>query len=270
MCGTRGARLPEDSTSFVAHSRWALAVGEWIVAGVLIAFLLGCGTRAVPRREAEKGDNKIGPHASASASTKSVFQAYMEQVWESSIPPLYFLIRGRKASVDKQLGEAMTTEFMDAGPVELFGEGLKDGDNHWYRDANGIRLMAHVPSLSDTIILSAESTHAAHLVDANFAGLRTESGIGLGDSEERVVKAAGDSSFEEQFGDYKILWYLKRPDVSSDPPDMEDGGIYVRGNAAAYALKHNRVVEIWLHIWSSETFGGSYHSWGNRGKLGGN
>jgi len=84
-------------------------------------------------------------------------------------------------------------------------------------------------------------------VGEDLASLHTEGGIRLGDTRERVIGKLGVPSDQHSFGGYTILWYLERP--QEQPPWAPGLAPYQAGYACAYALKSDRVVEIWLHYW---------------------
>ncbi len=84
--------------------------------------------------------------------------------------------------------------------------------------------------------------------------LRTESKIGLGDSEKRVLKLLGHPTQRDKFKGYSILWYVQKP---KHVVKWEEGfkHEWEEGRAAAYALKKGAVVEIWLQEWDTQAGG---------------
>ena len=193
----------------------------------------------------------------------SVVRAFNYRKWRSPWPPDDFLRAGDKPRVDQQLG-AWGSQMGGKG-LEDLGEGLTivylSGVDRVYRDAAGIRLIAVEHTWLDTLILSAANKHAAELVKRDLGHLRTESGVGLGDPMDRVEKLWGEPSHRTryQFGDYYILWYIAEPEHQvvvydyDSPTDREFE--FDTGNAAALALKDGKVVEIWLHGWSTDAGG---------------
>jgi len=191
----------------------------------------------------------------------SVLLAFMFRKWEGPWAPEEFLLKGKKARVDRRLSEKISLEKGRENVWDVLGQGLYVPDYQvtygaaFYRDRKGIRLIAlEGPHFaSDTIILSSESKHPARLVKGDFAGLRTNSGITLGTSAQRLRKLLGAPSARHSFREYEILWFLQKP---THQPSLGPGHPpYKQGYAAAYALKRKKVVEIWLHLWSTERSG---------------
>jgi hypothetical protein len=186
-----------------------------------------------------------------------VILAFAQCRWGTPEPPIGFLLSGEKKSVDTRLGDSIYVT-KDKGNVwDVLGEGLLMPEYlgnalglgaNFYRDRHRIRLIALWGSHfgSDTVILSAESRHEALLVDEDLGALRTESGIGLGDSGDRLADVLGNPSARDDSAEYEIHWYLGEV-------QEEDVGRYAC--ASAYALKEDRVVEIWLHVWSPDPHG---------------
>ena len=168
---------------------------------------------------------------------------------------------GKKPSVDEDLGESTGVSLCQLaldpsgrdrrGWPEALGRRYGGMFYEFYRDGRGTRFIAWGTVHSWCIVLSAESKHPAALVPDDLTGLHTDSGIGLGDSCDRVLQLLGEPSWREAFQGYDILWYLEKPECH----DTEDGGLEVTGDAAAYALKEGKVVEIWLHHWETGVHG---------------
>jgi hypothetical protein len=177
----------------------------------------------------------------------SVVRAFMEETWrgprnESRLFP------GTQARVDTHLGP--WTLSVDDPRLEGLGSGLLvrylGGSDYLYRDVRGVRLIIATRSRPDELILSAQCTYAGKLVRRDLRRLRTESGVGLGDSRRRVLARLGKPSRKDYFQGYGILWYLSKPRRVDEHDE---------GNVAAYVLKRGKVVEIWLHLWSNERIG---------------
>jgi hypothetical protein len=103
------------------------------------------------------------------------------------------------------------------------------------------------------MILSSLSEHPAGLVAKDLTALRTESGVGLGDSRDRLIQLLNEPSFASEFAEYDILYYLGNPfrfELRSGP---RAGEVDLVGWSAVYALRESRVVEIMLHSWSTES-----------------
>jgi hypothetical protein len=185
----------------------------------------------------------------------SVLITFACRTWGCIQPPLDLLMTGKRHVVDTQLGPALSVMKKKGNVWDVLGEGIFVEDYtgtergaEFYRDPSGVRLIAlEGPHFaSDTIILSRQSTHAAKLVASDLGRLRTESGIGLGDTERRVRGILGQPSRTDEFGDYCILWYLGQ---------VRRRGEARYGLAAAYVLKGGAVVEVWLHVWSPDRSG---------------
>jgi hypothetical protein len=178
--------------------------------------------------------------------------------WGNPYPPEpeAFLAKGRKTMVDRGLAKDLGSRAPDY-PWDALGEGnyvgnyLDDTGAHFYRDGSGLRLIAlDGPEFGcDTIILSAVSRHPARLVSRDFRKLRTDCGIGIGDTESRVRERAGKPSEHNRFGEYQIFWYLARPHSFIEPVLRRR---YSAGEDAAYALRKGKVVEIWLYQWDTQ------------------
>jgi hypothetical protein len=188
----------------------------------------------------------------------SVVRAYIAHEWESfPSPPVEFFLTGTRPAVDQRLGTWTFQVGNDDGLPDL-GQGVVVSVfpvmDALYKDARGIRLVAAQGTWLDTLILSAQNTHDARLVDRDLSSLRTESGIGLGDSQARVLDVLGSPSCRYRFGEYEILWYLQKPRqyTVAHLGNRE----FSDGHVAAYALANDRVVEIWLHEWTTEPAGG--------------
>ncbi len=167
-------------------------------------------------------------------------------------------LQGTSETVDTQLGD---WSFLGGGEEGLpgLGEGVPVGYrgqiDRLYRDHHGTTLIAGEEFDIDTLILSTVNTFPAQLVDRDLTGLRTERAIGIGDPVDTLVGVLGAPTREDEIEGYRVLWYVSRPEhvvvTRNGKPSIE----YDRGNVAAYALKDGRVVEIWLHEWTTEPRG---------------
>jgi len=194
-------------------------------------------------------------------STYTVVRGFCCQKWGSPSPSKEFLFAGKEPVVDKKLGKWFFQGVAGSPPLVLddLGQGMEGhcfgGKEHLYRDAQGIRLIVEECISVDTLILTARHKAPAKVVDRELGNIRTASGIGLGDSEARLLEVLPTPSQRDTFGGYEILWYLEKPQhvVHSLPGEDYE---YDEGHAAAYALENREVVEIWLHLWSTEAPGG--------------
>jgi len=194
-------------------------------------------------------------------STYTVVRGFCCQKWGSPCPSKQFLFAGKKPVVDKNLGKWAFQGVAGPPPhvLEDLGQGMEGhcfgGKEHLYRDAQGIRLIVEEYISVDTLILTARHKAPAKLVDQDLGSIRTASGLGLGDSEARVLEVLAKPSQRDTFGGYEILWYLEKPQhvVHSLPGEDYE---YDEGHAAAYALENRELVEIWLHLWTTEAPGG--------------
>jgi len=234
-----------------------------VVAIAIGASLYGCHEERADPAGAQAGENPdyiLDPEDGDVLATYTVVRAFAFNRWGWPGPPKDFLLAGTKTAVATRLGKYT----FQAGDERLpdLGEGVTGwcfgGSERLYRDVRGIRLLTEEYIWTDTLILTAKNHHPAQLVDQDFAKLRTDSGIALGDSEERLLQRLGVPSQRDEFGEYDILWYLEKPQhvveavPESEWPDYE----YDEGHAAAYALENGEVVEIWLHEWTTEVLGG--------------
>lgn len=179
----------------------------------------------------------------------TVVRAFSEHRWGQRSPPWDFLLTGAHPMTDERLGEFTFQEGGKGLPglgrgQEALAFGCLD---HLYRDSRGSRLIAGEGAWLDTLVLTARSAHPATLVKRDLSRLRTESGIGLGDSADLVLRVLGEPSARDEFGRYEILWYLGRPEWFVEP----GGSRYRLGAAAAYALEEGQLVEIWLHSYEA-------------------
>ena len=187
----------------------------------------------------------------------SVVRASIVHEWQwFPTPPVAFFLTGTRPDVDQRLGkwtfQVGNDELPGLGPgvtVSVFPV-----SDILYKDARGIRLVAAQGVWLDTLILSATNRHDAKLVHRDFSSLRTESGIGLGDSQARLLTVLGSPSVRCRFEGYEILWYLQKPRHYT--LDTLGNREFSTGHAAAYAFKKERIVEIWLHEWTTEPAGG--------------
>ena len=192
-------------------------------------------------------------------STYTIVRAYCVATWGWPRPDKSFLLTGEKEIVDTELGEWTFGQ----GGRGLLGlpKGLEApcfGCIEWrYRDATGTRLLAEDGISIDTLILTEHSSYDAQLIPVDVGAVASTSGVALGDSRERVEKLLGTPSQVSEFGRYDILWYLGRPEHHAvlSPPDFPSRP-YDEGVAAAYALEQNKVVELWIHAWTTEALGG--------------
>jgi len=121
-----------------------------------------------------------------------------------------------------------------------------------YQDKHGARLILRNTPRCSVLILSTTCKHAGKLVRRDLRGLRTESGVGLGDTKKRVLKRLGAPSRRDSFEGYEILWYIGRPrHVVREKGAWQ----YDEGHDAAYALRKGNVMEIWLEAWDTAAGG---------------
>jgi len=121
-----------------------------------------------------------------------------------------------------------------------------------YQDKHGVRLIQRDVFCYSALILSTTCRHAGKLVRRDLRSLRTESGVGLGDTEKRVLRRLGPPSRRDRFEGYEILWYIGRPrHVVREKGEWK----YDEGHNAVYALKKGKVVEIWLEAWDTQARG---------------
>jgi len=148
-----------------------------------------------------------------------------------------------------------------ANPWDILGDGLRAKDYmdddyygaYFWRDEREVRLIAlEGPHFGcDTLVLSAESDHPARLIDENLSDFRTEAGVYLGCPALKVRETLGPPSRVDSHGQYTVWWFLQRPQEQRHPGMPP----YRSGYAAAYALREDRVVEIFLHCWDTMPVG---------------
>ncbi len=210
-----------------------------------------------PPKETDMGSLIVDERTGRVQSTYAVVRGFCFRTWGWRSPDEDFLLTGAKPNVDTKLGQ---WTFAEGGKALAgVGKGLQlwcggGGAEHRYRDASGTRLLAEEGVEIDTLILTQRSPYDAQLVKRDLSSVATESGIQLGDSRERVVAVLGDASRISRFPPYEILWYLGKP--THEHPGYPDHPDYDWDHAAAYAFEKGRVVEIWLHFWSTEACGG--------------
>lgn len=191
-----------------------------------------------------------------------------------------FFAQGTLKDVDQCLGRWCTGT---AGGEGLSGIGPGLATYYWhlgvtdhlYEDPMGVRLVASDKFFMDTLILTKVAGLQGYAVDLNrsrrvtaepsianpepqgypvdldLASVRTQSGIGLGDTQGRVSRLAGDPSLKDRYRGYEIWWYLGKPEQEV----TSTGRPYLTGHAAAYVFDDSRLVEIWLHAWDTEPRG---------------
>ena len=184
----------------------------------------------------------------------SIVRAFVEETWRGAVPDSV-LNSGTRPRVDDHLDR---WTFQDAGNgLSRLGVGrvipYLGGVERIYRDNHGTRLIAEEHTWTDTLILSSKCRHDGQLVRANLGQVRTSSGLQLGDRERSLVSRLGQPDRTDRFKGYRILWYLSRPERAAFPGP--DAGDYEFGNVAAYAVRDAKVVEIWLHAWSTDEGG---------------
>jgi hypothetical protein len=187
------------------------------------------------------------------ATDYSVVWAFIDTTWRTSLQHQDALFSGAKTRVDSRIGP---WTFPASSYLSGLGEAVVvrhlGGSEHIYQDGHGVRLILEEHTFPDVLILSAACKHAGKRVRHDLRSLRTESGVGLGESEKRVLRLLGSPSRQYRFGEYQILWYLgKRQHVVVDKGARQ----HDEGNAAAYVFRRGIVIEIWLHHWSNETIG---------------
>jgi len=177
--------------------------------------------------------------------------------WPS--PAREFLDSGDKEAVDTQVANVVAVGVHEdmANPWDILGDGLRAKDYldddyygaYFWRDDRGIRLIAlEGPHFAcDTLVLSTESDHPARLIGEDLSAYRTEAGVYLGCPAREAREKLGRPSRVDIDGEYGIGWYLQRPQEQRHPGMP----LYRSGYAAAYALKQDRVVEIFLHYWDT-------------------
>lgn len=181
----------------------------------------------------------------------SVVSAFVSAAWGKG--PLHQdrVFSGDTPRVDTHVGPVT---FASDVPLPWLGTGVAvsyaQALDYLYRDRKGVRLILEEHIFPDVVILSSQCKRQAKRIYRDLGSLRTESGVGLGDPEARLLRHLGRPSRRSAFRGYTILWYLQKPKHIGPKGDGYD-----EGHAAAYALKGGRVVEIWLHEWSNEPIG---------------
>lgn len=213
----------------------------------------------------------------------SVLLSSMVREWGHPRIPTDLLATGTKTDVDTDLGLALsevpapyviTDPDFDTDreselslrdgtphPWEVLGRGLyvihypgSPAGAHFYCDESETRLIAlEGPHFGcDTMILSTVSRHPARLLVEDLTALRTESGVGLGNSRDRLIQLLGEPSCTSEIGEYEILYYLGKPFRFEIRSGVRAGEVDLVGWSAIYAVRESRVVEIMLHSWSTK------------------
>jgi len=279
----------QDTTRAVRVARCRLH-RVWCLFWVL-AVLCGCqvsdddhpkATPGHPERSPERGTH-LGREVTPERD--SVMLSLIVRLWERTRIPTNLLATGTKPDVDTDLGlgpftapipHVITTPDYDPdtdvggklsmrdgppNPWDVLGEGLYViGYLEWpqgaqfYRDEKGTRLIALEGSHfgCDTMVLSVVSRHPARLIAEDLTALHTESGVGLGDSRDRLIDLLGEPSCTSDFGEYEILCYLGKPDRFEIRNGVCAAEVDLVGWSALYAVRESGVVEIMLHSWSTE------------------
>lgn len=190
---------------------------------------------------------------------------HFDQQWKKISPPYSFLMKGKKAKVDtdfgKIAGHTITVRRGQPKPWDVIGWGKHGALYHddevgcqVYQDKPGrarlILLLDRTYGCSG-MILSSISSHPGEIVKQNLTTVRTGTGIGLGDSRQKIERLHGKPSVVYPFRDSQVLWYLSRPESVTGIDQLDQDNH--RGFAAAYLLKQNQVVEILVQFWSDET-----------------
>ena len=235
------------------HTAAGFAIGIALTA-LLAGGLLPTATQAAARRtraqtatapaRPEVPPHRRRPQNLGLCSTRySVVRAFMEETWRGPRDGSR-LFRGTQAHVDAHLGP---WSFPADDRLKGMGGGLRvehlGGTDVVYRDRHRVRLIVASCVFPDQLILSSQCTYPGKLVRRDLRHLRTESGVGLGDSRRRVLALLGKPSRKDYSQGYGILWYLSKPRRVDEHDE---------GNVAAYVLKRGKVVEIWLHLGSNE------------------
>ncbi len=190
---------------------------------------------------------------------------HFDQRWKKISPPVEFLIKGNKNRVDTEFtkvkGHTVGVQRTGDKPWDLIGWGLHGALYHnddvgcqVYTDPKGRARLIMLLSRTygcDTMILSSVSSHPGEELKQNLAQVRTGSGIGLGDSRQKIERTLGKPSVVYPFRDSQVLWYLGKPEAIAGIEQLDQENH--QGYASAYLLKQNEVVEILLHFWSDET-----------------
>jgi hypothetical protein len=267
--------LARDGDASMAQLSRARRLARGVGAGVILAALLVVAT---PAPMHGRGQAKGRPRASAMAPRRvserqrrwpvpftptgdSVLLGFASHTWGLPWVPDEFLARGNKRTVDQGFPSFVTVAQLGGEPDvwTALGNGLRVEDylggqgGEFHRDRSGVRLIAlESPVFScDTIILSAVSRHAARLGKRDYRRLHTDLGVRLGDSPRRLRRLVGAPSRRDRFEEYEIHWYLGRP----RPVVVPGSSPFREGAAAAYVLRQGKVVEIWLHYWTTEKLG---------------
>jgi hypothetical protein len=195
------------------HTAAGLAIGLALTA-LLAGGLVPAATGAVTRRtRALAAPHRRSARDLGLCSTRySVVRAFMEETWRGP-RDVSQLLPGTRTRADAHLGPWSFP--IDDLRLKGLGNGLQvpyqGGEGRAYRDRHGARLIIASCSRPDELILSSQCTYAGKLVRRDLRHLRTESGVGLGDSRRRVLALLGKPSRKDYFQGYGILWYLSKP-----------------------------------------------------------
>lgn len=187
--------------------------------------------------------------------------------WQAMSPTVDFLRQGAKTRVDTDLGKiggkSISVRRGSKRPWDIIGDGVDgrlyefdDLGCEFYRDPKGearLALLLNRLYDCDTMVLSLLSSHPAREIPHSFRSVRTTSGLGLDSTRGEIVRALGPPSKELTYQNARVLWYLTRPEEVARSSDLDRTNH--RGYANAFALRHDRVVEIMLHAWTTEIGG---------------
>ena len=214
--------------------------------------------------ETKKG--KGIPYAESFSLDYSVIRAFAHSTWGHSAPPDDLLDMGRKSRVDASLRlrgrsvDNFVRKSLATKEEPWWGLGVMvendRGTDEVYRDARGTRLVQFGNPSASGWILSAVCKHDGRFVRRDLGALRTESGVGLGDTEKRLLKLLGRPSRQDDFQGYRILWYFGRPKHVVRGRGTAEELHCDEGLDAAYVLRKAKVVEIWLQEWDTDPVGG--------------
>lgn len=190
---------------------------------------------------------------------------HFDQQWKKIAPPFSFLMKGKKEKVDtdlgKVIGHTISVRRGQPKPWDVIGWGKHGALYHdddigcqVYQDKRGkarlILLLDRIYGCSG-MILSSISSHPGEIVKQDLTTVRTGTGIGLGDSRQKIERLHGKPSVVYPFRDSQVMWYLGKPEAVAGIEQLDQNNH--RGHAAAYLLKQNEVVEILVQFWSDET-----------------
>ncbi len=244
-----------------------------IISRNLVLFSIICFSVAIPqvsyaREESpSKGLSNIRLRAknSLSARNTAIVLSYIHYRWNQKSPggwpaiPASFFLRGNKPSVGFALRPLIVEGKPSSDVEDELGAGAKvyesepryDGA-YAYRDKKGIRLLLrYSPAFHGgfgEVLLSKVSHHQAKLVRQDLYGLRTNSGIGIGDTKAKVLRHLGKPSDHARFRGYDIALYLQKPEKVPDSPQSKAR----QGTANAFVFHKDKIVEIWMADWTTE------------------